>query len=239
MDPTPDAFRALARSSPWRFRTLHLTHRDAGHAVEAWLRRPGDLLVRDGDRLVRTQGPPQSVSGFRLDTGTGRVVPLDDPSPLWPQDVDPPLRPDGLVAERPDGPDYGDPMHQNYRWVASLDPVELSHHVQVRGLEAGLRAGRPTWTAEVVPEEGYDPRCGCCPLLFSAVSECDETAGSGYPPWHVRNPVGRYPDAYRVGLDVATGVVVSLHPVGGAGLPRLDLEIDIHAVDADLNALFG
>ncbi|MCT1802932.1 hypothetical protein M3B51_09060 [Kocuria carniphila] len=52
VDPLPIApgaedFRALARSSPWRFTTLHFTHRHqwvggsapAGEAVEAWLDR--------------------------------------------------------------------------------------------------------------------------------------------------------------------------------------------------------
>ena len=38
-----------------------------------------------------------------------------------PQAVDPVLRTDGLVAERPDA----------YGWVAMLDPAELSHHVAV------------------------------------------------------------------------------------------------------------
>src|SRR5699024_2296739 len=45
--PSAEDFRALARSSPWRFTTLHFTHRrqraggsaPAGEAVEAWLDR--------------------------------------------------------------------------------------------------------------------------------------------------------------------------------------------------------
>ena len=43
--PGPDDFRALARSSPWRFGTLHFTHRaDGEDPVEAWLTRPGHLV---------------------------------------------------------------------------------------------------------------------------------------------------------------------------------------------------
>ena len=37
-EPTVEDFRALARSSPWRFRTLHLTHRQTGYAAT---HRPG------------------------------------------------------------------------------------------------------------------------------------------------------------------------------------------------------
>src|SRR4051812_38439267 len=99
---------ALARSSPWLWRTLHFTHR-SGHLgeVEAWLRRPGRLMVRTAD-------------------GTEHRV-YEAPRPVAPEDVEPFRRPDGLVAERPDGAeiDYDDPMWQSYSWVAMLDPVEL------------------------------------------------------------------------------------------------------------------
>lgn len=44
MTPDADSFRALARSSPWRWRTLHLRARSSGWAdVEAHVRRPDGL----------------------------------------------------------------------------------------------------------------------------------------------------------------------------------------------------
>jgi hypothetical protein len=46
-----------------------------------------------------------------------------------------------------------------------------------------------------------------------------------------------YPDGYDVSLDVGTGVVVRCRPVGG-GDDAPWLENLIHAVDADLDAVF-
>ncbi|RHW24235.1 hypothetical protein D0Z08_25300 [Nocardioides immobilis] len=48
----------------------------------------------------------------------------------------------------------------------------------------------------------------------------------------------RYPDAHDVALDVGTGVVVRLYPVGGErDAPWI--EVDILEVDTDLDAQFG
>ncbi|MGY1722005.1 hypothetical protein [Blastococcus sp. SYSU DS0533] len=83
--PSPDAFAALARSSPWPWST----------------------------------------------TGASR-------SPT------PELRPDGLIAARPEDPllGYDDPMHEDYHWVAMLDPAELP--TRARGLPPATR--RCCWT---------------------------------------------------------------------------------------------
>lgn len=173
--PGPDDFRALARSSPWRFGTLHFTHREErAHGegpVEAWLTLPGHLEV-----LAR---------GERHDI------------------------------------EYGDPMWGNYRWVAMLDPVELSRGVEVSEVHARERFGRLTWTAtcRALPEtaedagDGYDPRCSCCPLLFGAVSQALEAVGGGYAA--PDDEVAGYPSAYWVSLDVETGVVVDVEPQDG------------------------
>ena len=144
--------------------------------------------------------------------------------PRWAFDVPPTLRPDGLVDARPDelvedfaerhSIVYDDPMWQSYEWVAMLDPVELSHHTFVSELRAEDRDGRPTWFARVAAEEGYEPRCTCCPLLWSAVTERAEAAVGG-PTWADVHPDVAYPEAYDVGLDVQTGIVVSLDDVGG------------------------
>ena len=65
--PDADAFRALARSSPWRWRTLRFVRHETGPVadrrrapVRAWLRRPDRLRVEDLDgglRLVEQQVP--------------------------------------------------------------------------------------------------------------------------------------------------------------------------------------
>jgi hypothetical protein len=43
VERTEDSFRALARSSPWRWTTLHFAHRAGFGEVEAWVKRPGRL----------------------------------------------------------------------------------------------------------------------------------------------------------------------------------------------------
>jgi hypothetical protein len=46
-----------------------------------------------------------------------------------------------------------------------------------------------------------------------------------------------YPAAHDVALDVQTGIVVVLEPIGSASVPGFSVEIQ--AVDADLDALFA
>lgn len=219
VQPTEDSFRALARSSPWRWTTLHFRHRSSalgpfGGEVTAWVHRPGRLRVvaADGRSFLETGLP---------DGSPGAIV-------RPPPSVAPAYRPDGLVAERPSAGDvdYDDPMWNNYSWVAMLDPVELSHHVRVDDPREGRAAGRPVWRARLVAQPGYDPRCGgnCCELLYSEAGlRSDYPDPSEVPEdWRGRT----YPDAYDVALDVATGVVVRLHPVGGDGdAPWLENDI--------------
>jgi len=211
VDLTEDSFRALARSSPWRWSSLHFTRHGEGSPVEAWVRRPGLMRVRvDGrEHLVRDE----------------RREPAD-----------PVLRPDGLVAERPEahflhGED--DPMWQDYTWVAMLDPAELSDGTRVAELRAGVRGGREVWRARVWAGQGYEPRCGCCPLLWSEISEVAEQADGG-PTWRERHPDVVYPDGFEVALDVETGVLVELYPVGG-DRPDHVIEVDIHTVDGPVS----
>lgn len=234
MELTEDSWRALARSSPWRWQTLHFAHRGGDDEVEAWVRRPGRLLVRTPDGQEHRQS---GVPYTRLFVSTDPD--FVEPRPESPQDVEPVLRPDGLVAERPASLtiDYDDPMWGNYRWVAMLDPVELSHHVAVADLRIDQVAGRLAWRAYVRAEEGYDARCGgnCCELLWSDVSRrCEFSDPDDAPP---ARPGRTYPDGYDVALDVETGVVVRCHPIGGdADSPWL--EVDIREVDGDLDELF-
>ena len=221
MTPTVEDFQALARSSPWRWRSLRLRHRAPwlrgryGDHLEAWLVRPDGLRLRGGDG----QPVAPSVAGQRADGRPTR--PWRPPAPTY--------RPDGLVAERPalELPDDG-LLWENYAWLAMLDPIELSHDVQVVDPQVGERAGRPTWEARLVPLDDYEPRCGCCSLLSSAVVDRSE--------WGERFADRRYPDHHDVALDLQTGVVVRCLPIGGHR-EHPWVENDILEVDADLSAV--
>ncbi len=226
--PTPDSFAALARSSPWRWSTLRFTvRRGVGggrpDVVRAWLRRPDVVRVEtlDGELLQVVREPPQQVRA----------------SLPWPSSADEPVRrPDGLVAERAPGFFFDAPMFEDYRWVAMLDPVELADgrdHVSGDPARPALvvdavteveHAGRPAWEAVVRTTPVYEPRCGCCPLLRSREVDLLEFAD------HPENILSAYPDAYRVRLDVGTGVCVSTEELGGL-TPGAGHDLRIEAVD--------
>ncbi|WP_270260827.1 hypothetical protein [Kocuria marina] len=223
-------FRALAASSPWRFTTAHFTHRRQVHGgataeggpVEAWLDRSRHrVVVRTAEGVEVAEGAPYS--------GAGRGPDSELLSPL----AGVVLRPDGLVAQRPEEwhLDHGDPMWQDYRWTAMLDPVELCQGVEISDVTATVLRGRTTWAATCRPlvgqgEDwvgGYLPRCGCCPLLDSPASRIyeygleDPTLNAGLA------------TVYRVHLNVGTGIVVDLTPLDGT--EGVSLTTVIHDVD--------
>ncbi|MGZ4475469.1 MAG: hypothetical protein ACXV4A_14495 [Actinomycetes bacterium] len=233
MELSEDTFRALARSGPWRWGTAHLRHRDSTFGeLEAWIRRPDWLLVRrEGDDLV-VRGGERTYAQLRFAPDgptTSETFPM-----VWGGSLEPVYHPDGLVAERPTGfeVDFDDPMWQSYRWVAMLDPVELSEGVELADLRAGKRGGRATWFARAVAVEGYDPRCSCCPLLWGRISD-DIEYGNGTRERYCTD----YPAGYDIALDVQTGIVVEVRAVDGR--QDLDFEVDILEVDADLTELIG
>ena len=222
--PSADDFRALARSSPWRWSTLRFTVRwsfdpHRTQPLRAWLRRPDRLRVEtvDGGLVQVVREERQRIS--QLTTDGGRTVDMP-----WATDRGAPvpeLRADGLVARRPSSwelsPD--DPMYQSYFWVAMLDPVELADGrddedgtegpgLDVDRVSAVAHAGRPAWEAVVRTTPRYQPRCGCCSLLRDRRIDQLE--------WDGRNQLAEYPDAYRVRLDVGTGVCVRTEAVGGS-----------------------
>ncbi|CAN5696966.1 hypothetical protein BH24ACT2_BH24ACT2_01220 [soil metagenome] len=153
----------------------------------------------------------------------------------------------GLVRRRPTEHEaqFDDPILQDYRWVAMLDPVELAdgrgrwfadpeaNPVVVDGVSAVDHHGREAWQALVRPTPSYDPRCSCCALLFSAESEALESAAGG-PTAADRTPDLHYADAHRVTLDVGTGVCVRSEEVGGSRSGR-GHEVAIEAVDEPMS----
>lgn len=242
MDLTEDSFRALAASSPWRWRTLHFVRRSAGErgpGTEAWLVRPGRLRVRSGGGRIEMVNDVPDRSGT---TVVAFAVEDDEAPPVLPEftsvpasEVTPTYRPDGLVAARPDliGETtlvaYDDPMPGDggYDWVAMLDPVELSHDVRVSELRQDTLHDRPVWRAFVRAEAGYDPRCGCCPLMFAEAALVEECG----PDWRRVVYFDVAPEGYEIALDVGTGVVVDLAPVGGD--THDGFSVQIHSVDTE------
>jgi hypothetical protein len=241
MEPTVDRFRALARSSPWRWRTLRLVARWSGptepvraEPVRAEVRRPDAIRIEglDGRLLHVEQRVPPAAAVLRA----GRGAPPD--ARPWIGEVVPERHADGLVARRPGwdvAEDPGDPMYRDYQWVALLDPVELADGEDGEGgsIPEGVRPvehrGRPAWEAVVRPTPAYTPRCSCCALLLSEVSDARERAVGGVVAADA-DPDLRYPEAHLVRLDVATGVCVRLVQLGGSRDGRA-VDLAIEAVD--------
>jgi hypothetical protein len=236
-------FRALARSSPWLWRSVRLVHAGEGTVpVRAWVRRPHDLRVEtlDGHLLAASSGPshPTDVALFQVWDATVAEDPgVAPPLVVWWTDARAPIparRPDGLVDAALALPPHvvvDDPMWQDYRWVAMLNPRELADAsdgaaaVDVDALAVVQRHDRPTLVATVRPHDGYDPRCSCCPLLPSRPAALAE----GYP-----DPDGSFAEAHEVALDVATGICVAAREVGGPHDGR-GFAVTIEAVDEDLH----
>lgn len=213
MTPDADSFAALARSSPWRWRSVVVRARSEGWGeVEARVDRPDRLRVVASGRshhITDTLG-----AGVSMSVAWDGVGERPAPAPVvwrWIGDVAPQWRPDGLVARRPEGlgVEAGDLMWSNYAWVAAFDPVELSHGVTVTEVRADRFAGRPVWRAVVAVTDAYDPRCACCPLLPSLVADRHEYGDAV-------DPARSYPDAFDVRLDLGTGIAVSIDPLGVA-----------------------
>jgi hypothetical protein len=229
--PSVDDFAALARSSPWRWSTLRFTdgriRAEARDGVRAWLRRPEALRVETlGGALAQIVHERREHAPW----------PGDDGAP------GPEFRPDGLVAARPPRWDlsYDAPMYQDYFWVAMLDPVELADGGDWNDRDAGTALdvdevtevdhfGRPAWEAVVRPTEAYEPRCGCCALLRTRRIDVLEYGAA---------MLADYPEAFRVRLDVGTGVCVQTQEIGGLS-PGAGHEVRIEAVDEPMgDALF-
>jgi hypothetical protein len=249
--PSEAQWRGLARSSPWRWRELAFVHRRRKEGrelvrVEAVLSRPDRLVTRVDGGVERSETAARPTRG-RLTLGGGRARSRTEDAP-WPWELPVDLDADGFLRTRPaDSLMAQDPMWQDYLWVAMLDPHELADGdpwrdvggrevgevpevsppgTVLRDLAATERNGRPTWWAVVAPTESYDPRCTCCALLWGDVAQ-RLLAGEGGP------PVADDPDPtteWLVGLDLETGVVVSLEALDGAAAGD-GFTVDIASVD--------
>ena len=220
---TEDSYRALASSSPWRWRTLHFTSSDWN--AEAWVRRPGQMVVRFRGELEdhsEPGGPPFRYIGDTQPTLRPDGLVLGR-APRWPeQDAD-----DGALLEQ------DDPMFQSYTWVAMLDPIELASGTVITDLAESELRGRRTWWATVSEADGYEPRCVCCALLWGEITPRANAEGLGEE--FVPEP-GGYPDGHRIGLDVQTGVLVSICSVGQVTAPP-KFEVTIHEVDGPVDVI--
>lgn len=257
----PDArrFSALARSSPWRWRTVRFIARWTPRSqlprqpVRAWVRRPDALRVETLDGALVRAFRSDDLSGRSslawLQPAGGRGLPPPEPrGPLHPDAPAPALDEDGLVARRPpETPElrYDDPMYQDYFWVAMLDPVELADGegrlvgdpergaVRLDDVREAEHHGRAAWQALARPTASYDPRCSCCALLVSAASEAREAEALGRPV-PGRDPDVRFAEAHRVRLDVGTGICVLTEELGGSR-PGAGHDLRIEAVDESMS----
>ncbi len=113
-----------------------------------------------------------------------------------------------------------EPIYQSYLWAAMLDPYELGDGVAISDLRTDQHHGRPVWRFHARAEEGYEPICSCCPLIFSAITERYEYGEDWVPPAGVTLPEG-----VEIALDLGTGIVVSSCDVGGTRGGRFDNQI--------------
>ena len=242
--PTEDRWRALARSSPWLWRTVRLELVRTGAdpvRLEAWLDRRRDLRVGSGDGERVVQELHRSTSSWFGWDERGKPVRGTRFEP-FPWEVAVEFDADGLITARPSGLEVAEElMWRDYRWVAMLDPVELADGSAQRPgaatllseISAAHRHGRLTWWAVVREGPGYDPRCTCCPLLDGELADrLSEVEGGPRAPW-LRSPAGQ-PTRWLVGLDRATGIVVSLEPLDGASFAG-GFEIRLRGVDEELD----
>ena len=204
MQPTPERFRRLARSAPYRWRVLVLegTWGPSVAPVRVRVEQPDRVRVESLDGIVLHETRQGSVGGGMVLTADGRRQPYVPPPAPTPE-----VDEDGLVTteRRPwdEGPEV--PMWQDYRFVAVLDPYELSHAVEVLEVGTVEHGGRPAWEALLRPTPEYEPRCACCPLMRTRHTDLAEGL----------DPLPAYADAHRIRLDVETGVCVHAREVGG------------------------
>lgn len=249
---TAEGFRALARSSPWLWSTLTFEWtvddgRGTAHRMDCQVRRP-DYARAVSDTGEVTEAHEALGRGWVAWSLGGQGEELAAPRFRWAADTTPLLDGHGLVARQTNefAVQRDAPMIQSYLFVALLDPIELADGqpsegadtellpdaVQLTRLHEGERLGRRTWWADAVPEQTYNPRCSCCALLPGEVSErlLAEESGGRLP-----LPASSSARRFRVGLDVQTGVCVSVTALDGPEVGA-GFEVVIVAVDEPIPA---
>jgi hypothetical protein len=159
--PTPVRFRALARSSPWRWSSIQFEWkaRGAASADHVWIRRPDRFRVEGPDGTLRdARVSTRAFEGsFHKEGSKGKWLPTPG---IWPSETEPALNSEGFVTDRParSDIDFDTPFYTDYHWVAMLDPVELADRglggtdddsppVELTGLRAVTHHGRTAWEA--------------------------------------------------------------------------------------------
>ncbi len=234
--PSVEQFRRLAQSSPWRWTTVEFEFVPPrqSSAVHAWIRRPGSLRVEtaDGeiDELCCAADPFAGTTTVYSD-GISRQT-----ETKWASDVAPVFDVDGLVSALPSVTDswlvdWDDPFYQNYRWIAMLNPIELTRSAhdhesttaftELSDVQVVDHHGRPAWQVIARTTDEYDARCECCPLMNGHFDyETDH--------WIPGPPV-------TVRLDAQTGICVYIGPAPENPTYECDLDLTIIAVDARMD----
>lgn len=255
-------FRALARSSPWRWQSVRFTASwtgsHAGSPVRAWIERPNRMRVEDLDGAVLqdAEAPPlrpQSAGSFGwsvaplapLSSEPGLVLTAAQAAAALPPPQQPRLRPDGLVAQRLDYiHDYDAPMYQNYHWVAMLDPRELTDGADPDAAAPDEREpdGTRVEAVRVVDHYGRPAwEAVLTPSAFYAprcsccpLLNCAGAADEYLRPDEPRQ-AGGYATRFLARLDVTTGICVRTEELDG---PHLGAghEVRIEAMDSPIPA---
>ncbi|WP_176634199.1 hypothetical protein [Arthrobacter wenxiniae] len=189
---TPETFRHLCRSSPWRWQSLRFElHRRESAAVregrapagtpasdtdvaamKCWVRRPGALRVEtlDGRLLASTTRINESKDSLFI-SGNRK------PWLLRPSLVNPVKDADGYVVRRPEAL-YGEPAYGSGRFAAALDPVELAGErpvplekpfanvAEVSDIAMVEHHGRPAVDAILTANASYAALFPTAPLLY-------------------------------------------------------------------------
>ena len=234
--PSVEQFRRLAQSSPWRWTTVEFEFAPSWHTsgVHAWIRRPGSLRVETADGkidAVECATIPFAGTMVQYSDGVSRQS-----EARWPSDVTPKFDTDGLVSELPCATDswlvdWDDPFYQDYRWIAMLNPIELTRSphdhsstttvTDLSEVEVVEHHGRQAWQVLARTTDDYIARCECCPLLSGHYDyEADR--------WIPGPPV-------TVRLDAHSGICVYVGPTPDDPTSDYHLDLSIISVDIQLD----
>ncbi|MGV8873093.1 MAG: hypothetical protein ACOH2Q_11245 [Rhodococcus sp. (in: high G+C Gram-positive bacteria)] len=234
--PSVEQFRRLAQSSPWRWTTVEFEFLPTRQAspVHAWIRRPGSIRVETADGRVDEiccAEIPFDGRAMVYSDGISRQAQAQ-----WASDATPVFDADGLVSALPSVEDswlvdWDDPFYQDYRWIAMLNPIEITRSphdhssaavvTELSDVRVVEHHGRSAWEVIARTTDRYIARCECCPLLSGHYDYEVDTWNPG-PPVTVR-------------LDVQTGICVHIGPAGDNPTDDCDLDVNILAVDVPID----